>query len=163
MNVTHAPYAILGEITLTYGKTTKTACARRVTTTALVGRDEATCPDCVIQIQADRAKTGEIREVAKELGLEVKPFTVFFGVLARDEEVVKRYLYDHAEVVTSVESSRSGVQFVVVKVSSEISAANVRYLADNQRARLSSGLYPSTDLACYAELTYELARATRWL
>ncbi len=54
---THAPYAVgaLGDNTKVYGKTTKTACYRRLATEKLVARGEQTCQKCQRQISADRA------------------------------------------------------------------------------------------------------------
>lgn len=67
----HAPYAIIGDLTVVYGKTTKTACGKRVKTDQLVRRETASCPDCVKRIAQDRAAHQELVRAARELGMNV--------------------------------------------------------------------------------------------
>lgn len=67
----HAPYALLfGSLVLAYGKTTKTACGKRVATDKLVSREETNCPACITAINADSAQLAEIREAAASLSVK---------------------------------------------------------------------------------------------
>lgn len=65
--VKHAPYALLGDLTIVYAKTTKTACNRRVLTEKLVSRDDTDCPDCQEQIRLDRAELAEMKQTYNDL------------------------------------------------------------------------------------------------
>lgn len=65
----HAPYAILGDLNVIYGKTTKTACGRRVATDRLVSRELTDCRECQRQIAIDRHKMAVMELVAKGLGM----------------------------------------------------------------------------------------------
>lgn len=65
---THAPYAILGEIVLAYGKTIKTACGKRVAVTRTIDRDTTDCPDCQRAIAEDRQRSQDMMRIAHELG-----------------------------------------------------------------------------------------------
>lgn len=69
MRITHAPYAIIGDLSIVYGKTTKTACGVRRQTRALVSRDSATCPKCIAQIAVDRAEFASMEQSAIDAGL----------------------------------------------------------------------------------------------
>lgn len=62
----HAAYAIAG-IVLAYGKTTKTACGKRVATSALVARDATDCADCQRAIEADARESETLRNAAEEI------------------------------------------------------------------------------------------------
>jgi hypothetical protein len=72
--VNHAPYSIVGEIVIVYGKTTKTACGKRVLSSKLVKRADTDCPDCCKQIEADIKRDTEIKVAAKDLGLNIDPY-----------------------------------------------------------------------------------------
>lgn len=65
--VRHAPYAVLGDLALVYGKTTKTACGKRIRTTQLVSRDNTNCPDCRRAITSDRTEAAAMRALAEDL------------------------------------------------------------------------------------------------
>lgn len=65
--VRHAPYALLGDFVLVYGKTTKSACGKRIRTTQLVSRDDTTCPDCRRAITSDRTEAAAMRALAEDL------------------------------------------------------------------------------------------------
>lgn len=67
MAIQHAPYALFGDLVLSYGKTTKTACGKRIRTDRLVTRDATTCPDCRRVIAGDRAKMAEARAIAEDM------------------------------------------------------------------------------------------------
>lgn len=69
MIATHAPYAIIGDLVITYGKTTKTACGKRRLTNSLVSRDDATCIECHAAIELDRAELASMEALAREIGL----------------------------------------------------------------------------------------------
>lgn len=64
----HAPYALMGDLILAYGKTTKTACGKRRPTSQLVTRDQTDCTECQVQIIKDRQFADRCRELALELG-----------------------------------------------------------------------------------------------
>lgn len=66
---THAPYAIINDLVIVYGKTTKTACGKRRQTDKLVARGKQSCPDCTKAIERDHAEYAEMEQVARELGL----------------------------------------------------------------------------------------------
>lgn len=68
--MTHAPYSLIGDLVIVYGKTTKTACGKRVATDKLVSRAVADCPACREQIAADRAEADRFARLAYELSLE---------------------------------------------------------------------------------------------
>ncbi|WP_133259257.1 MULTISPECIES: hypothetical protein [Mycobacterium avium complex (MAC)] len=65
--VRHAPYALLGDFVLVYGKTTKSACGKRIRTTELVSRDDTTCPGCRRAIASDRTEAAAMRALAEDL------------------------------------------------------------------------------------------------
>ncbi|WP_131810770.1 MULTISPECIES: hypothetical protein [Mycobacterium] len=65
--VRHAPYALLGDFVLVYGKTTKSACGKRIRTTELVSRNDTTCPDCRRAIASDRTEAAAMRALAEDL------------------------------------------------------------------------------------------------
>ena len=65
--VEHAPYAVLGDIVIAYGRTTKTACGKRVQTDRLVRRDETTCLDCRRAVEHDRAEAAAMRALAEDM------------------------------------------------------------------------------------------------
>lgn len=67
MAIQHAPYALFGDLVLAYGKTTKTACGKRVRTDQLATRDDTTCPDCRRVIAGDRARMAETRAIAEDM------------------------------------------------------------------------------------------------
>lgn len=67
MAIQHAPYALFGDLVLAYGRTTKTACGKRIRTDRLVTRDATTCPDCRRVIAGDRAKMAETRAIAEDM------------------------------------------------------------------------------------------------
>jgi ribosomal protein L37AE/L43A len=52
---------------ITYGKTTKTACGKRVRTTALVSRDHTNCPDCRRAVAHDRTEAAALRALAEDM------------------------------------------------------------------------------------------------
>lgn len=62
----HAPYAIAG-IVLVYGKTTKTACGKRIATEKLVRRDQTDCPACRYVVAYDAAVSSHMMQVVKEM------------------------------------------------------------------------------------------------
>lgn len=64
MKVTHAPYAIINDLVITYGATTKTACGVRRKTETLVSRNDATCEACRSAIAADHAAYEDLRLAA---------------------------------------------------------------------------------------------------
>lgn len=66
----HAPYALVGDLVIVYGKTTKTACGKRVATDKLVPRPDTDCPACREQIAADQAQARRFAQLAYELSLE---------------------------------------------------------------------------------------------
>lgn len=69
--IVHAPYGLLfGSLVLAYGKTTKTACSKRVATDKLTSREETNCPACITAINADSAQLAEIREAAASLSVK---------------------------------------------------------------------------------------------
>lgn len=65
--VRHAPYAVLGDFVLVYGKTTKSACGKRIRTNELVKRDDTNCPNCCRAIKSDRTEAGAMRALAEDL------------------------------------------------------------------------------------------------
>ena len=67
MAIRHAPYALLGDLVITYGRTTKTACGKRVQTDRLVSRDDTTCPDCRKVIAHDRTEDAAMRALAEDM------------------------------------------------------------------------------------------------
>ena len=67
MAIQHAPYALLGDLVITYGRTTKTACGKRVQTDRLVSRDDTTCPDCRKVIAHDRTEDAAMRALAEDM------------------------------------------------------------------------------------------------
>ena len=67
MAVQHAPYALLGDLVLAYGRTTKTACGKRAQTDRLVSRDDTTCPDCRKAIEQDRTEAAAMRALAEDM------------------------------------------------------------------------------------------------
>jgi hypothetical protein len=66
--VRHAPYAIIRDLGIYYGKTTKTACGKRRKTSDLVPRSQTKCPDCKAQIALDHKEADKILAAARELG-----------------------------------------------------------------------------------------------
>lgn len=70
-----------------------------------------------------------------------------FATLARDPEVIERYLYDHTEVV-GVEAPadlHKGTVIVHLRTTGRFEVDAIR-LAQGQAARLNSGLYPTTEV-----------------
>lgn len=65
--VEHAPYAVLGDVVIAYGRTTKTACGKRVLTDRLVRRDNTTCPDCRRAVEHDRTEAAAMRALAEDM------------------------------------------------------------------------------------------------
>lgn len=63
----HAAYALLGDLTIVYGQTTKTACGKRAKTSALVSRDTTDCQGCREQIAADRVQLVDMVTVVDAL------------------------------------------------------------------------------------------------
>jgi hypothetical protein len=64
--VEHAPYAVLGDVVIAYGRTTKTACGKRVQTDRLVSRDDTTCPCCRRAVERDRTEAAAMRALAED-------------------------------------------------------------------------------------------------
>ena len=71
--------------------------------------------------------------------------TVYFATLARDQEVIERYLYDSAKVIETFTATglTNGLTAAVVEVTGR-DEADALYLAQYQADRLASGLYPVT-------------------
>jgi hypothetical protein len=68
MTISHAPYSIINGLVIVYGKTTKTACGKRVATSKLVMRKDTNCPACKAQIARDSQQAQEIIDAARETG-----------------------------------------------------------------------------------------------
>lgn len=64
----HAPYSIINNLVIVYGKTTKTACGKRVATGRLALRGQTDCPDCKAAIARDSDAAQEIIDAAREFG-----------------------------------------------------------------------------------------------
>ena len=67
VTIQHAPYAVLGDLVIAYGRTTKSACGKRVQTDRLISRDETTCPDCRRAIEHDRTEAIAMRALAEDI------------------------------------------------------------------------------------------------
>lgn len=64
--VQHAPYALVGDLVIAFGRTTKSACGKRVQTDRLVSRDDTTCPACQREIEHDRTEAAAMRALAED-------------------------------------------------------------------------------------------------
>jgi hypothetical protein len=67
VTIRHAPYAVLGDLVIAYGRTTKSACGKRIQTDRLISRDETTCPDCLRAIARDRTEAIAMRALAEDI------------------------------------------------------------------------------------------------